>query len=112
MTRFGKKMRDALDAFQCEMNQFGLYVNKRSFGGTYNSDGTVFNLEAMTDPMPVKGNKTLLEKIEAAGYAIWKWSRYGKNGHRYFVFAAGKTLPILLDRRDAEEWKTEYAEQP
>lgn len=105
MTRFQKKERDALDAYQREMNQFGLYVNKHSFCGSYNSDGTAFNLEARTNELPVKGNKALIEKAEAAGYIVWKWSRNEeKTGRRYFVFTVVKIMPIQLDELDAEEY--------
>ncbi len=102
-TRFCKKEYDALDAYQREMNQFGLYVNRNSYGGSYNSDGTTFNLKLHTKALPVKGNKALIEKMEAAGYNIWKWSRTHENGRRYFVFAVVKIFPIQLDEQDPEE---------
>lgn len=70
MTRFQKKEHDALDAYQREMNQFGLYVNKHSFGGSYNSDSTVFNLEMRTNPLPVKGDHAEHHALVAADKVI------------------------------------------
>lgn len=105
MTRFFKKELNALDAYQCEMNQFGLHVNKTGFGGSYSSDGTAFNLEARTNPTPVKGNKALIEKIEAAGYCVWTWmTKDWETGRRYYVFSVVKIMPIQRDERDAEEY--------
>lgn len=112
MTIFQKKELDALDTYQQEMNQYGLCVNKYSFSGSYNSDSTAFNLEMKTNALPVKGNKDLLERLDAAGYTVWKWCRKDDDGRRYFVFAVCKTTPIQLDDQDSEEWTEKNPEQP
>lgn len=108
MTRFVKKEFDAADAFQLEMKQFGLCVNKRAFGGTYSTDGKYFCLELGTIPEPVKGQKALIEKLKAAGYSAMECSRYDANGRRYFAFWVVKIFRILREENDAQE----YVEEP
>lgn len=101
MTRFVKKEFDAAEAFQLEMNQFGLRVNTRAFSGTYSTDEKYFNLEVGTEPQPVKGQKALIEKIKAAGYTVWKWRKDYKGS---FVFRVVKVFPILREENDCEEY--------
>lgn len=108
MTRFVKKERDAQAAFQSEMNQFGLYVNRGSCSGMYSTDGKYFCLEVATNPQPVKGQKALTEKLKAAGYSVMKTSRYDGNGRRCFVFWVVKIFRILREENDAQE----YVEEP
>ena len=68
------------------MNQFGLYVNTRMFGGMYSDDEKYFCLEAGTNAQPVKGNKALIEKIKAAGYIVVKSRQTDENGRNVYVF--------------------------
>ncbi len=107
MTRFQKKEQDAINAFQKEMNAFGLTVDRRSYGGMYSDDMTAFDLEISTIPQPVKGQKALIEKLEATGYTVWKWRRDAGFERPYFVFAVRKVIPIQREDGDAEEYKEE-----
>ena len=95
MTRFQKKEQDALAAFQKEMNQFGLYVNTRVFGGMYSDDEKYFCLEAGTNAQPVKGNKALIEKIKAAGYIVVKSRQTDETGRNVYVFWVMKIYRML-----------------
>ena len=108
MTRFQKKEQDALAAFQKEMNQFGLYVNTRVFGGMYSDDEKYFCLEAGTNAQPVKGNKALIEKIKAAGYIVVKSRQTDETGRNVYVFWVMKIYRILREENDAQE----YTEKP
>lgn len=107
MTRFQKKEHDAVNAFQEEMNEFGLQVDRRSYGGMYSNDMTAFHLEISTIPQPVKGQKALIEKLEAAGYTVWKWRMAIPYEKMYFVFTATKNIAIPREDGDAEEYKEE-----
>lgn len=111
MTRFQKKQQDALAAFQKEMNQFGLYVNTRVFGGMYSDDEKYFCLEAGTNAQPVKGNKALIEKIKAAGYIVVKSRQTDETGRNVYVFWVMKIYRILREENDAQEY-TEKPERP
>ena len=95
MTRFQKKEQDALAAFQKEMNQFGLYVNTRVFGGMYSDDEKYFCLEAGTNAQPVKGNKALIERIKAAGYIVVKSRQTDETGRNVYVFWVMKIYRML-----------------
>lgn len=106
MTKFVKKERDAQAAFQKEMDQFGLTVNTGSACGAYSTDGRHFLLEVRTEPKPVKGQKALIKKIEAAGYIARVWGQ-GRRNSRGFVFSVVKTFPILREDDDAQEYVEE-----
>ncbi len=88
ITKFVKKEQNALDVAQRNVNKFGLYINRRSMGGSYNKDSTVFYFDAMTERQPVKGNKKLIEDLEREGYHISKYSIIGDDGRRQYGASA------------------------
>ena len=73
-------------AFQKEMDAFGLTVSGSTSGFYASDDLSLYSLRMRTEPQPVKGNKPLIDRLEAAGYRIEKYSRSVRVYGRYFVF--------------------------
>lgn len=107
MTNYMKRerdARDARDAFQTEMNAYGLTVS----GYTDNWINDDLHVTFQTEDQPVKGNKALIEKLEAAGYYIVKTMRRDKKtGRGYYVFDARKTVVLKYQDNDCEEYEPE-----
>lgn len=109
-TKFMKKERDAQDAMQKLVNEYGLYVDRTTCGGVYNEDGTAFCEQVWTLPQEVKGKKELIAKLEKAGFVVYKILRASDDTHehRYYVFIVSKVFPIILEDDDHKE----YIENP
>lgn len=107
MTNYMKRERDARDAFQIEMNAYGLAV-EHSTSCTIADDFSEKYVTFQTEGQPVKGNKALIEKLEAAGYTVAKsmW-RDKKTGRGYYVFRAKKTVTLKHLDNDADEYVPE-----
>lgn len=105
MTNAQKKVNDAREAFQKEMDVWGLTVEHGS------SCHYVVGAKAVTfstAARPAKGRKKLIEDLRAAGYEVWTFKVEDKDGKRYMKFRAYKTVKIKTAADDAEE----YVEQP
>ena len=105
MTNAQKKVNDAREAFQKEMDVWGLTVEHGS------SCHYVVGAKAVTFSTvarPAKGRKKLIEDLRGAGYEVWTFKAEDKDGKRYMKFRAYKTVKIKTAADDAEE----YVEQP
>jgi hypothetical protein len=96
MTEFVKREFEELEKFQQRVSQYGLEVNKNSFGGYYEGDSTdVFVLCMTTKPQPVKGNKKLIEQLKQDGFRL-RTQRHEdrKTGREYMIFIVDESARI------------------
>lgn len=101
MTNAQKKVNDAREAFQKEMDAYGLKVEHGS------SCHYVVGAKAVTFStvaLPAKGQKKLIEDLRAAGCEVWTFKVEDKDGKRYMKFRAYKTVKIKTAADDAEEY--------
>lgn len=101
MTNAQKKVNDAREAFQKEMDAYGLKVEHGS------SCHYVVGAKAVTFStvaLPAKGQKKLIEDLRAAGCEVWTFKAEDKDGKRYMKFRAYKTVKIKTAADDAEEY--------
>lgn len=95
MTAFQINERAALDAFQAEMNPYGLKVSRSTSGRFANEELTAYSLTMQTEYMPVKGWKGPLDVLRDLGYQV---SRYGdrdrRTGRMAYRFTVKKTVII------------------
>lgn len=83
----------AADKLEEEMKRFGLEVDRGTFTGTYPGNTTdLYNVCVYTKKYPIKGNKKLIEELEARGYCVRKYLGIGSN--RHYVFRVCKTYLI------------------
>jgi len=93
MTEFMKREQEALDAFQEEMNKYGLKV-ARSVSGRYRRDGD-FEVRMHTEQHLLKGNKPLINRLCDDGYTFGIYNETDpKTGRRYGVFVVSKMATI------------------
>lgn len=83
----------AADKLAAEMEQFGLEVARNCFSGRY-ENGTLdlYNVTVRTKSYPVKGNKKLIEALEAHGYYVQKCMAI--SSPRYYKFWVAKEYTI------------------
>ena len=95
MTAFQMNERKALDAFQEEMDRFGLKV-ARSTSGCFGDEALkTYRLRMQTEYLPVKGNKELLLELKRQRYCIDKYgNRDGRTGRVAYRFTVRKTVTI------------------
>ena len=95
MTAFQRNEQAAIDAFQAEMNEYGLTVS-HSCGGHYaNEELTEFSLHISTEAVPVKGNKAMIERLKNAGFHVDRHSAFRKPGNpMVYVFKVHKFVRI------------------
>ena len=95
MTAFQMNERKALDAFQEEMDRFGLKV-ARSTSGCFGDDTLeTYRLRMQTEYLPVKGNKELLLELKRQRYCIDKYGdRDRRTGRISYRFTVRKTVTI------------------
>lgn len=101
MTNAQKKENDAWEAFQREMDVWGLTVEHGS------SCHYVVGAKAVTFSTvarPAKGRKKLIEDLRAAGCEVWKFKAEDKDGKKCLKFRAYKTVKIKTAADDAEEY--------
>lgn len=83
----------AANKLAAEMEQFGLEVDPSCFSGRY-QDGTLdlFTVSVRTKSYPTKGNKKLIEALEARGYNVQKCMSI--SSPRYYKFWVSKAYTI------------------
>ena len=93
MTAYQRNEQAAKEQFQTEMVKYGLKIDRSSTGGTYcDNCMEFFNLHMVTEKLPVKGNKKLIERLEARGYYVQKCMGISKP--RHFKFWVSKVYLI------------------
>ncbi len=110
--KFMQREDAKLDAFQEEMNEFGLTVS-RSIAGRYSDDERTFYIDMRTQPEPLKGNKGTVERLKAAGYVVAKTMHEEKN-RRFYVFFVVKpdSIPTVGGSELTIDEREEPAEEP
>lgn len=95
MTAFQMNERKALDAFQREMDRFGLKV-ARSTSGCFGDEALeTYRLRMQTEYIQVKGNKELLLELKRQRYYITKYGdRDRQTGRLAYHFSVWKTVTI------------------
>lgn len=101
MTAYQRNEQAAKEQFQTEMVKYGLKIDRSSTGGTYcDNCMEFFNLHMVTEKLPVKGNKKLIERLEADHYWVQKWlntrgheQQPGRPGVIVSDFSAGGVTP-------------------
>ena len=101
MTAYQRNEQAAKERFQAEMVKYGLKIDRSSTGGRY-SDNCMefFNLSMVTEKLPVKGNKALIQRLEADHYWVQKWLNTIPGTPRQYVFRVCKTVTISTGRAD------------
>ena len=101
MTAYQRNEQAAKEQFQTEMVKYGLKIDRSSTGGTYRDNCMeFFNLHMVTEKLPVKGNKKLIERLEADHYWVQKWLNTIPGTPRQYVFRVCKTATISTGRAD------------
>lgn len=91
----------AKEQFRTEMVKYGLKIDRSSTGGTYRDNCMeFFDLHMVTEKLPVKGNKKLIERLEADHYWVQKWLNTIPGTPRQYVFRVCKTATIATGRAD------------
>lgn len=98
---YKRNERAAKEQFQTEMNKYGLKIDRTSSGGMYRDNCMeFFNLHMVTEKLPVKGNKKLIERLEADHYWVQKWLNTIPGTPRQYVFRVCKTATIATGRAE------------
>lgn len=101
LTTFQRNEQAAKEQFQAEMVKYGLKIDRTGSGGTYRDNCLeFFNLHMVTEKLPVKGNKKLIERLEADHYWVQKWLNTIPGTPRQYVFRVCKTETIATGRAD------------
>ena len=108
MTNAQKKANDAREAFQKEMDTYGLKVEYGS-SCRYDADARIVTFSTVAHP--AKGQQGLIEELRAAGYEVRKYREEDKEGKKCLTFKAYKTVKIKTEADDAQEY-TEKPERP
>lgn len=101
MTNAQKKVNDAREAFQKEMDAYGMKVER---GSTCHYVVGAKAVTFATVPQPAKGQKKLIKDLRAAGCEVWKFKAEDKDGKKCLKFRAYKTVKIKTAADDAEEY--------
>lgn len=99
LSTYKRNEQAAKEQFQAEMSKYGLKIDRSSSGGTYRDNCMeFFNLHMVTEKLPVKGNKKLIERLEADHYWVQKWLNTIPGTPRQYVFRVCKTATIATGR--------------
>lgn len=105
MTDFEKRVFNAADQFQTQLDPFGLSVYRNGYSGQYRGDSlTEFIVSLTSEPVPAKGKKGLIEQLRAAGLHVETYTRTDWNtGKRFFVFQVRKefVIPTMSGKQGA-----------
>lgn len=101
LSTYKRNEQAAKEQFQVEMNKYGLTIDRTSSGGMYRDNCMeFFNLHMVTEKLPVKGNKKLIERLEADHYWVQKWLNAIPGTPRQYVFRVCKTATIATGRAE------------
>ena len=101
LSTYKRNEQAAKEQFQAEMVKYGLKIDRTSSGGMYRDNCMeFFNLSMVTEKLPVKGNKKLIERLEADHYWVQKWLNTIPGTPRQYVFRVCKTATIATGRAE------------
>lgn len=100
MTNFAKREIDLIAEFQKEMDAFGMEV-KGTSGGRYSGDMKTFHMVIHTKPVPAKGQKKLMNELEALGYTV---IYHRTPGASYMSFTVEKRVAMERRPDDGDEY--------
>lgn len=101
LTTYQRNEQAAKEHFQQQMDKYNLKVDRSSTGGYYHDNCMeFFNLCMVTEKLPAKGNKKLIERLEADHFWVQKWLDTARGASRKYVFRVCKTAMIATGRAD------------
>ena len=103
MTEYQEKVAAVREQFADLLRQYGLEAsNGNSTRYPIHDNLNYLVVSFQSKACPAKGNKQLLDRLDADGFTVWKvYSEDPKTGRRRLIFYVNKDYPIHL-RGDKE----------